>query len=446
MTLESKPQLQVAICGGGIAGLTFAAFTAERPDIEVHVFESKPEIRAIGSGIAIWKRFWDIIENYVDFEQHCTLRGLRVRSWSEALIKVSAIPVNGPVLRKADDIEGGNDFSKIPHGPRLIPRDDLLDILRIHAEAKRCHIKTNKKMTSYAQDNSGRMILSFEDNTNFTADLLIGADGVHSRVRHQMFSGNSLLSLPKFSGQFAYRMSCPRAEIEKRYPDNVALHGFKIWCGKGRHITSNTVRDEIQMTAYDNVFDADGVAPSFNGPWVAEVPAAQIAERYADWEEDLVNLLRVPKTASRWAIHVVTPLPTFVADRVCLIGDAAHAMTPHQGLGGGQGIEDAYILARLLQNPLTTASVLPQVLKIYDSIRRPASQTVANQSFTNGLTYGFLNTRFCGAKLTEIGEEVIKSCFWLLEDEGAEKEWLKANSQFNALLEKPNFVSLSQTL
>ena len=69
--------------GGGIAGLTFAAFIAERPDIEVHVFENKPEIRAIGSGIAMWKRFWDIIENYVDFEQHCTLRGLRVRSWSE---------------------------------------------------------------------------------------------------------------------------------------------------------------------------------------------------------------------------------------------------------------------------------------------------------------------------------------------------------------------------
>jgi salicylate hydroxylase len=189
------------------------------------------------------------------------------------------------------------------------------------------------------------------------------------------------------------------------------------------------------MTAYDNVFDENGIPPEFDGPWVTEVPASQIAERYAGWEPDLTNLLGIPKVASRWAVHIVAPLPTFAMNRVCLIGDAAHAMTPHQGLGGGQGIEDAYILARLLAHTGTTVSTLSHVLRTYDSIRRPASQTVAQQSLVNGLTYGFFGTVVRGLSLAEIGKDVVASCFWLLEDGGAGKECLKAESALGMALE-----------
>lgn len=419
MASPPKPKLQIAICGGGIAGLTVAAFLSRSLDIEVHIFEGKPNIRAIGAGIAIWKRYWDILEEATDFELECTARGLQVCPWSQ---------VTGPVLRKADDPSCGVDFSHVPHGPRLIPRDDLLDILHKHVNTERCRIQTNKRVISWARQEPEKIIIYFEDSTSVIVDLLIGADGVHSCVRRHLFQGNRAFSEPKFSGQFAYRMSCPRAEVEKRCPNNEALRGFKIWCGKGRHVTSNTVRDEIQMTAYDNVFDANGLPAPFNGPWVTEVPAAKIAERYDGWEPDLVGLLQVPKIASRWAVHVVHPLPTFVSDRVCLIGDAAHAMTPHQGLGGGQGIEDAYILAQLLAHSQTTAANLPEVLKIYDFIRRPSSQEVARQSFANGLLYGFLNPKHCDASLMEVGEEVATSCRWLLESDGAKTEWAKAES------------------
>ena len=73
-----------------------AAFLARRPDIEIHVFESKSEIRTIGSGIAIWKRFWDILEEYIDFEAQCAARGLQMRPWSEGM--PSPILKNGPVF------------------------------------------------------------------------------------------------------------------------------------------------------------------------------------------------------------------------------------------------------------------------------------------------------------------------------------------------------------
>ena len=198
-------------------------------------------------------------------------------------------------------------------------------------------------------------------------------------------------------------------------------------------MTSNTVRDNIQITAYDNVFDPEGRPPLFDGPWLAEVPATEIAERYEGWEPDLVSLLRMPKVASRWAIHVVHSLPTFVADRVCLIGDAAHAMAPHQGLGGNQGIEDAYLLAQLLVHPRTTASNKPAALRIYDSIRRPFSQDVAQRSLTCGLMYGFLDSVYRGTSLQAMGEELITSCRWLTHGDGAVGEWMKAQSMLAAL-------------
>lgn len=212
------------------------------------------------------------------------------------------------------------------------------------------------------------------------------------------------------------------------------------WCGNGRHVTSNTDRELIYITAYDNVFDAKGLPLPFDGPWVTQVPPAEIAERFAGWESDLVSLLGAPKVASRWAIHVVHPLPTFVADRVCLIGDAAHAMTPHQGLGGGQGIEDAYILARLIAHPQATATNLPDVLRIYDSIRRPFSQEVARRSFTVGLIYGFLDPNSREVPLKQTGEEFIASCRWLLEGDGVEKEWMNAQS---ALATLPSCIAKS---
>jgi salicylate hydroxylase len=63
--------------------MTAAALLAKYPDIDVHLFESKPEIRAIGAGIAVWKRFWDIFEEYMDMDRLCSSRGIRCTPWSE---------------------------------------------------------------------------------------------------------------------------------------------------------------------------------------------------------------------------------------------------------------------------------------------------------------------------------------------------------------------------
>ncbi|KZV92699.1 hypothetical protein EXIGLDRAFT_768710 [Exidia glandulosa HHB12029] len=90
------------------------------------------------------------------------------------------------------------------------------------------------------------------------------------------------------------------------------------------------------------------------------------------------------KTASRWAIHVVPGLNSFAYGRIAIQGDAAHAMTPYNGSGVNQAIEDAYVLGRMLTHPKTTMETVESALKAYDSVRRERAQGVQELSLQLG--------------------------------------------------------------
>jgi salicylate hydroxylase len=88
---------------------------------------------------------------------------------------------------------------------------------------------------------------------------------------------------------------------------------------------------------------------------------------------------------SQWAIFEYPHVSTFVRGRVAIMGDAAHASTPHQGAGTGQAIEDSHVLAELLSDPrLRSAEDVVSAFKAYDDIRRPRSQRVVTSSKENG--------------------------------------------------------------
>ena len=97
------------------------------------------------------------------------------------------------------------------------------------------------------------------------------------------------------------------------------------------------------------------------------------------------NFLQHLQDPSQWAIFEHPPLSTFAKSRVAIIGDAAHASTPHQGAGAGQAIEDAHVLAELLGDPrVTEAKHFGAALQAYDLVRRPRSQQVVVSSKENG--------------------------------------------------------------
>jgi salicylate hydroxylase len=98
-------------------------------------------------------------------------------------------------------------------------------------------------------------------------------------------------------------------------------------------------------------------------------------------------LLECIPSPTLWALHELDELPGYVHGRVGLIGDAAHAMLPHQGAGAGQGLEDAWLLARLLADPQVLDSQPQAVLAAYDAIRRPRACRVQRTSWEAGELY-----------------------------------------------------------
>ncbi|GJJ11123.1 hypothetical protein Clacol_005354 [Clathrus columnatus] len=311
-------------------------------------------------------------------------------------------------------------------GPATIARPILAELLQTRLSTN-CTIHVSKRLISYEENEEGGVKLNFSDGSISTADVLIAADGIHSASRASMYKilgkreGREgyyeQFIEPKFSGTFAYRCGVPSEKFAALYPNHQVLGDQKFGAAR----------------------ISEG-AP-YEGPWmVNSVEKKEVTDLYADWEDDLVKLLEHMDTPSRWAVHVVAPLPTFISGPVALIGDAAHAMTPHQGVGGGQAIEDAYILGRLLSHPSANKSNLKDVLNIYEKVRLPKAQNAAALSKSNGLIYDFIDP-MCPQnvsspeELRELGEAVGQSFSWLAkgtlyEDwEDAERQFLNAISQ-----------------
>ena len=132
------------------------------------------------------------------------------------------------MLRKSDIPHGGFDFFSLSLGPKVLPRTLLLDILKSKLHTSNCKVYTSKCLTSYTASDKSPVVLHFEDGTTSTADILIGADGVHSNVRKTLFKDQPRYAEPRFSGQFAYRMRCLQEDLRKINKEHLALSGFKI--------------------------------------------------------------------------------------------------------------------------------------------------------------------------------------------------------------------------
>lgn len=90
------------------------------------------------------------------------------------------------------------------------------------------------------------------------------------------------------------------------------------------------------------------------------------------------------KDTTQWALFEHPHVSTFCRSRVAILGDAAHASTPHQGAGAGQAIEDAHVLAEVLADPaVTTPAHVVEAFRAYDKVRRPRSQRVVTSSAEN---------------------------------------------------------------
>jgi salicylate hydroxylase len=194
---------------------------------------------------------------------------------------------------------------------------------------------------------------------------------------------------PVWSGTNAYRALIPADRLRARQSNHRALTQHMMYLGKNAYIIAYPISrgKMVNLVAFKTQYDLEN--SKFNGAWVSFSDKSELVKFFRGWESEVQALVDCVDKPMRWAIHTVKPLDYFVNENVALLGDAAHAITPHQGTGAGQAIEDAYILSTVLGHRLTTRETISRALRIYDHIRRPFSHNAQERARLNGQYFTF---------------------------------------------------------
>ncbi|MFB7618044.1 FAD-dependent monooxygenase [Kitasatospora sp. NPDC056181] len=348
------------VVGGGIGGLA-AAIGLRLAGWEVTVVERAPVLDDAGAGISLAAN---------------GLRALAALGVGEAVEMASRRQYTGgtrtPDGRRLARMDGRALERELGAPIIGIPRADLHRILRealppesLVIGAEVTAVETEPDTTAGPADarRPSRVRVRYGD-TAVDADLVVAADGIGSRLRRHLFPGHPG---PAYSGSTVLR-AITAQPVEG--PAGEPIADFELTWGHGAefgHIAFPDGRAE-----WHAVLNAPAGVRYPN-------PLAELRRRFADWHEPIPALLAAtrPEAVLHHDINELsTPLPSYTAGRVALLGDAAHAMTPHLGQGACQALEDAVTLASALGSEPTVEAALTR----YDTERRPRSQTVARDA------------------------------------------------------------------
>ena len=204
-------------------------------------------------------------------------------------------------------------------------------------------------------DRSGR-------ESRVTADVAVGADGIHSVVRDHVVPTIE----PRFSGLCAFRCLVPAADA----PEMARRPVQTLWLGPGRHF----VHYPISRGQLVNVV---AIAPAGNWrteSWTDDGEVSDLLREFETWDGRLRQLIVSATETKRWALYDREPLERWTKGRITLLGDAAHAMLPFLAQGAAQATEDAAVLADCLE-PADEHSV-EEALQRYEDLRRPRANRI----------------------------------------------------------------------
>lgn len=354
----------VAVVGGGIAGLTLARRLLQ-DGITVQIYEQDTELREIGAGIAIGGNATRLLERLgVDLAQVANMPpSLQFRRWDDGTLLWSH-PI-GEWYRR----EFGAPYWTLHRG--------TLQRQLAAAVAPEC-IHLDRRLVGLADDVAG-VRLRFEKGEDVIAGVVVGADGVNSRVRRYVCG--EVQAVP--SGEIGFRGVIPIG----RSRDLPSPTSLQIWCGPGTHAVLYGM-DRGELVNLLAVYRPDHLPAwtrvSTRQP-AAKEEALEIFEGYL-WDRRILDLVRnIEGDMNFWALVELPPLPRWSRGRVMVLGDAAHAPLPHQGQGAGQAIEDAYALGELL------ARAGPQhhrlAFETFELHRRPRTRKVQAYSRAAGRAY-----------------------------------------------------------
>ncbi|BCT77369.1 salicylate hydroxylase [Sinomonas cyclohexanicum] len=363
MNTEDLKNLNIAIVGAGYAG----AATAKALSLlgaTVTVYEQASQVREVGAGIGLRPNSME-----------------RFRQWgiSDAIAKVSSPSDYFEILTGTGEVIMKDSWPEIEkYGPtHLIHRGDFIEaLLGVLPEGM---VKLGHRLERI-EDKGDRAVLTFTNGTTAEADLVIGADGIKSVVRQQLFSDEP----PVFSGEHAYRVVI----------DGDAAHGLSVddnlrmYIGHGTKVYFLPLRHRNQVS-----FDITSLNP--DGTWAPEITKEDLLKTVEGFDQRIVDIVRDldMDAVNIRAVYDIDPVDTWHSGSVVLVGDAAHSMLHHQGQGANSAILDAGAVA----DALAEAPSVKEALAQYQAARKPVTDELQRIS-RQGWSEDEVNDVFPGQK------------------------------------------------
>lgn len=349
-------QLKIAVVGGGIGGLAAANVMVQHGH-DVHVFEQASRLGEVGAGVLITPNSVRLLARMGLREQFERLGGRIQEGSSYRRMDGSVV---GPI--KIGDTSG-------EYGVFGMHRADLLGMLADQLPASAVH--AGHRCVGFEQTADAAR-LDFENGERFEADVVVAADGIHSRLRQEVVDPTP----PVFSGMLAYRGLVP-ADRLPGWRNDVHL----VWMGEGKHFMVFPVRGGELLNFVGFIPSEHPAEESWSGRGDVNV----LAQSFAGWDPLVTQLIDQVEDPFWWGLFDREPLDRWTSGRLALLGDAAHAMLPHLGQGANQAIEDGVALSALLTQA-DTASVSETLVR-YESVRRPRAVKVQLGARNNGRRY-----------------------------------------------------------
>jgi salicylate hydroxylase len=348
---------RVAIVGGGIGGLTAARALCRR-GIEVAIYEAASELREIGAGVALHPNAMKVLRS-LDLEDDVRSTAgrsewLLTRNWK-----------TGRVISRTSRQQQVSLFGL---AGVTVHRADLLDVL---AKSLPSGIVTLGARCVAVEPDGEVAVARFQDGSEIEADVIIGADGIHSAVRSSLFGPDA----PRFTGKICYRSVVPVDAVAGGPPPNDNAQ----WLGPHGTIVLYPVRRDELVNVVCHYDDEAYRHES----WVTECERSEVLERYHGWHESLLRVFTAGEVWYKWALYDRDPIQQWTRGRVTVLGDAAHPMLPYLGQGACQAIEDGCVLAAALA---ARADDPVGGLALYERTRRPRASQVVLTSRQRGVS------------------------------------------------------------
>lgn len=333
-------------------------------------------------------------------------------------------------FRTGDDASGPKNGTRFydqicETGQSSVHRARFLDELVTLIPKKIAHFG---KRLKGIDDRGDHIVLRFADGTSATHSAVIGCDGVKSVTRETLLGKDNPATQPTFSGKYAYRGLIPMDEAAKAIGGELARNA-QMYLGHGGHILTFPI-------SHGQIFNVVAMSTQADGKW--EDPAWQkpmdhsaMVRDFEGWIEPVQKLLGLMRKPDIWALFDHPHAPTYFKNRICMLGDAAHASTPHNGAGAGQAIEDALIMAQVMRLVHKTGDI-PRAFAVFDKLRRPRTQEQVADARLIGLTYD-MQAPGIGDDLSKIQEKIISNKNWLW-DHDFEADIREAERLFQDLL------------